>query len=196
MIFHPNHQLQLNGNNLEIPRKLFHLSGILLLFIPYIFKTQAKIIFLALVCLVSTIEFLRLRSHLIANVLVKIFGHLMRPLERKKLSGSFYYLWGVSLSFLFFDKISATKGLLILAIADPLASLIGIKFGNHRFLKKTLEGTLAFFLVSILILYCFKESLHNALIIGAICALAENVIPINDNLILPLLVASLSYIIK
>ncbi len=191
----PNHQPPLNGNRLEVSRKLFHLSGIFFLFIPIIFKDRAKVAFLSLACLVSGIEFLRLRSFRITHVLTKIFGRFMRPAEETRLSGSFYYIWGVALSFFFFDRSFALKGLLVLAIADPLASLIGIKFGRHRFFRKTLEGTLMFFLVSTLILYFSKEPLQSAILIGIICALSENIIPFNDNFVLPLIVSISSKLI-
>lgn len=195
MTFPPNPRPPLNGNRLELPRKLFHLSGLLLLLVPRFFGPKAKVIFLALACLVSVIEFLRLKSPAVARVLEKVFARLMRPEEHQRPSGSFYFFWGVALSFLFFGSFCATLGLLVLAIADPLASLVGTAIGRHRFLRKSLEGTVAFFLMSLLIFYLTGFAFKSALFLALLSAFLENLSPVNDNFILPLGVSAMCHLI-
>ncbi len=191
MTFPPSPRRPSNGNRLELSRKLFHLSGLLLLLVPKFFGSKAKMVFLGLAFLVSIIEYLRLKSSVVAHVLEKIFAGLMRPEEHQRLSGSFFFFWGVALSFLFFGSRCATLGLLVLAIADPLASLVGMALGRHRLFRKSLEGTVAFFLVSLSIFFLADLPLKAALPLALFSALLENLSPINDNFLLPLAVSAL-----
>ncbi len=194
MTFPPSPRPPLNGNRLELSRKLFHLSGLLLLLVPKFFGSKAKVVFLALACSVSIIEFLRLKFQVVAHLLEKVFAGLMRPEEHQRLSGSFYFFWGVALSFFFFGSWCASLGLLVLAIADPLASCAGVLFGRHRLLRKSLEGTAVFFLVSSSIFYLAGLPLRSALFLAVLAALLENLSPINDNLLLPLGVSALCHL--
>ena len=61
-----------------------------------------------------------------------------------------------------------TKGIVhtsvILPISDAFAAVVGTKFGRVRIGKKSLEGTLAFIISSILLFYIFNslsaETIH------------------------------------
>jgi dolichol kinase len=74
-----------------------------------------------------------------------------------------------------------------------MAALVGRKFGNHKFLSKSLEGTLAFFIsASIVVLFTPKvEGLFLEYLIGfiaaAVAAIVENISHgwMDDNLAIP-----------
>ncbi len=173
----------------ELPRRLFHLAGLFLLLVPYYFsETETRIIFLALALGEGLLEVFRLRSPKIGRLWLRWFAPLLRPGEEKKFSGSFFYLWGVALSFLFFDKSCAVSGLLVLAIADPVAGFFHAR-SRRTFLKKTLAGTLAFFFLSWALLGAFWGP-WKALGAALSAAILENLSPLNDNFLLPLFVSA------
>ncbi|MEJ2615817.1 MAG: dolichol kinase, partial [Ignavibacteriaceae bacterium] len=82
----------------------------------------------------------------------------------------------------------------ILIISDSVAALIGRKYGRHKFLSKSLEGTLAFFVSAIIVvLFTPKvEGVFSEYLIGiiaaAIGAIVENISFgfADDNLSIPI----------
>ena len=110
----------------EFYRKLFHFSGLVLHPLILALGERAWILWAVLLPLVSLLELLRLRGAF--PKFFRFFEPLMRPVEKERISASFYYLWGVGLSFLFFPLKSALTGLWVLALADGLAGLWGKGF--------------------------------------------------------------------
>ncbi len=91
----------------------------------------------------------------------------------------------------FFEKYIAVASLFVLSISDPLASIIGSRFGRVRFIGKSLEGTVTFFFSSFCIFLAFSFSFSTAIICAAIAALTELFSSwlIDDNLAVPLVTA-------
>lgn len=131
----------------ELIRKAIHLSSsIIPLSYWFLFErhfTLQVVIFLALGFL--TADFLRLRSDGIEKLFMRIFGSALRQHEKKNLTGATYVFTGSVVAIFLFPKEIAVPALLILSISDTLAALIGIPFGKHKFLKKSAEGSTAFF---------------------------------------------------
>jgi dolichol kinase len=183
------------GNNRFPPgalkpfRKLFHLSGsgIALLYFFYIDKKET-----ALLCLMPLLLFfvamdlLRLAKPRINDLILKYFHILILEREQKNLFGSTYYMIGSFLSVLLFDKQIAVVSILFLSLGDPLASLVGSGWGRLKVWGKTLEGSLAFFIAS-LVVGLFFFALPIALS-GALAATMAELLPLklNDNLYIPL----------
>lgn len=118
----------------------------------------------------------------------QVFGFLLKPEEYQGLHGSTYFLTGSFLSILFFEKRVAIVALLFLAFADPMAAVIGGKWGQIKVWRgKTLEGSLAFFMTSFFLAFPFLGFLQAFL--GALSASLVEVLPlgIDDNLTIPLL---------
>lgn len=124
----------------------------------------------------------------------------MREHEAKSFSGLSYLLVGAAILLAFFDRHILTLSLLFLAIGDPLASLVGIRFGRDRILgNKTLQGTFAAFAACATIagVYYYLNGLmtERLLIVAPISGLigaATELIPIgklDDNLTCPVLSA-------
>lgn len=113
--------------------------------------------------------------------------------KKKNLSGATYVLLAATLVILFFPKLFVIPAIAVLIIGDIFAALIGRKFGKHKFLRKSLEGTLAFFVTgSIVILFTPKvEGSLVEYLIGfaavAVGAIAENLAYgwTDDNLSIP-----------
>jgi len=127
----------------EFYRKLYHFSGLLLHPLILILGNWSWVLWVILLPLVSLLELLRLRGAF--PQFFNLFRPFMRPWEKEHLSGTFYYLWGVGLAFVFFPLKPALVGLWVLALADGLAGLCG---------RGPLHS-LAFFLTAVLILLGF-----------------------------------------
>ncbi|MCK4409156.1 MAG: hypothetical protein KAW67_03675, partial [Candidatus Eisenbacteria sp.] len=131
------------------------------------------------------------------GVAVPIFSSVtwraMRPSEpRMVVVGPFLFGVGIFITVAFFEPAAATVGVLVLAIGDSAASLVGKTFG-HTTLPynpgKTLLGSLSLFAVGVLVAM-FYVSVPWALLVGVVASLVES-LPLgpSDNLLLPLATA-------
>lgn len=179
----------------EVVRKVIHLSSSLIP-VSYWFLLDRDlslqlVILLALGFLLA--EYLRLSSSTIKNIFIKVFGPALRAHEKHKLTGATYVFTGAVVTIFLFPKEIAVPALLILSISDTLAALVGIPFGRHKFLLKSLEGSLAFFVSTMAILMLFSPaSLLMNLLISALVTVAE-AYPMNldDNFLIPILSGTL-----
>lgn len=140
----------------EVVRKLIHLSSLSIPLTYYFIDNFTAVLILSLLFLAAiAIEIGRFRSESFGSLFDKIVGKLLREHEsgngQRKLSGATYVLASALLCVLLFPKIIAIAALAMFLVGDTAASLIGIKFGKHPFLKKSLEGTLAFIASAFLI---------------------------------------------
>lgn len=87
-----------------------------------------------------------------------IAGKIMRGYESNGITSASFYALGMAISFWIFPFPIAVCSSLCLAVADPLASLIGLRFGKRKIVEgKSVEGTLACFFSSVLCIgMCFK----------------------------------------
>lgn len=143
----------------------------------------------------------------LGKVFYKFFGFMLREHEKnnkkKTLNGASYVFISASLVILFFPKLFVLTGFSILIVSDILAALIGRKFGKHKFLFKSFEGTLAFFIsASIVVFFTPKiEYLPIEYLIGIIAAfigaIAENVSYgwADDNFTIPISIGGAMWIL-
>lgn len=133
---------------------------------------------------------------------VRMWGPLMRDAEARKWSGTPYYLAACWISVCIFPKSIALIAILVLAFADPLASLIGIlygdwsvRFSNGKSLIGTLAGIIAGFAISMIYLRSgFLKSpwgLEKELLVAGIAGVAgggAELLPmeVDDNFAIPL----------
>jgi dolichol kinase len=77
---------------------------------------------------------------------------------------------------------------MVLAVSDPLASLVGRTLARARFLGKSFEGTCAFFLSSAAILAFFSFGVSRIILVAVVMTAAELFTrkPLDDNLTIPL----------
>ncbi len=135
----------------EVMRKTIHLIS---LSIPIIYcfieRPLALKILAPIAVLFLIIDIGRYYSPALNKLVINIFGFMLRDHEidkaKKNLSGATYVLLSATIVVFFFPKEFAITGFSILIISDILAALVGRKFGKHKFLFKSLEGTLAFFI--------------------------------------------------
>lgn len=69
---------------------------------------------------------------------------LLKESESSRVLGSTYMAVASLLVFLFFDKELAILALMYIAVGDPLAGVVGKRYGRVKIGSKSVEGTLAF----------------------------------------------------
>ncbi len=151
------HQSSINYRD-EVLRKMIHLCS---LSIPIIaakigYMTSVTIL-VSLAAFAVIVDLSRYVHPAISKIFYKVFGFMLREhevdLKKKNLNGATYVLLSALLCLIIFPpKIFATA-FSVLIISDSSAALIGRKFGRHKLLAKSLEGTLAFFVSAIIVVF-------------------------------------------
>lgn len=116
------------------------------------------------------------------------FRQLASPREAGRVASSTWYVTGalgVSLAAPEFF----VPSILVLALADPAASVVGRTWGRHRLGKGSWEGTTAFMLVASAVLIPFV-GVPTGLLVALAASVAEVLpVPVDDNLTTPAAVA-------
>lgn len=183
----------------EVLRKAIHLCSLSIPIVYYfITRELALSILIPLTVFSLVVDLSRHYSQSVNSIVEKFFGFMLRKHERdskkKNLSGATYVLISAVLVIFLFPKIFAVTGFTVLIVGDIAAALIGRKFGKTKFLFKSLEGTLAFFIFSSVVVLFTPKINGNAteyiiaFISVAVGAIAENISGswADDNLTIPI----------
>lgn len=183
----------------EFVRKLIHLFSLSIPIIYYFIPRNSGIIILSIMTFIALLtEGLRYYVPSFNNFFTSTFGFLLRKHEvdykRKNLTGATYVLISALICIIIFPKIIFITAFSVLIISDIMAALIGRRYGKHKFLAKSLEGTLAFFVSAILVIFLtpkflgLPEEYLIAVFAVAVGAIAENISFgfADDNLSVPL----------
>jgi dolichol kinase len=143
----------------ELIRKLFHLSSVGLPIFCLFLSPERMFLFVGMLASIMV-------SYDLARILKKDTGFLgwvnaaskklglsglFRGSEARALSGGSYMLITAFILLFMIPKHVFILAFMVLAISDTLAALVGIRFGKIKFLGKSLEGALAFFISACLI---------------------------------------------
>ena len=86
----------------------------------------------------------------------KLFGAISRPRERYRINSATYYLSALVIITLVTPKVAVCAAVLVLALADPAAMIVGFNWGRRRIYEdKTLEGSVGFFVVAFLAVFVY-----------------------------------------
>ena len=192
----------------ELVRKLIHLSSLSIPIIYYFISTGIAAAILSVVTAIALLLDIGRHFHpSVGNIFYKIFGFLLRKHEldenQKNLNGATYVLIAALVGVLIFPKVIFITAFSILIISDSMAALIGRKFGRHKFLLKSLEGTLAFFVSACIVVFFtpkignFPEEYMIGFAAAFVGAIIENISSrlIDDNLSIPLSVGFIMWIL-
>lgn len=140
----------------EILRKSIHMMS---LSIPIVYSQIDKETMLILLSIFTGIfltgDILSKVSSSFKVIVDKVFGKMMRAHEKEKkytLNGASWVFIAALTCLLVFPKLLFITGFSILIISDISAALFGRKFGKHKFLDKSLEGSLAFYISALLVI--------------------------------------------
>ncbi len=192
----------------EVLRKTIHLCSLSIPIVYYFITRELALSILIPLAVLSLIIDLARHSHSsFSRLFYKLFGFLLRKHEKdstkKNLNGATYVLISAVLVILLFPKVFAITAFAVLIIGDLSAALIGRRFGQTRFLYKSLEGTFAFFIFSSIVVL-FTPKITGSLtefLIGFIAvvigAIVENVSFgwADDNLTIPMSIAVAMWIL-
>lgn len=172
-------------------RKIYRIGVGLVFPVVYYFspnKIIVEILLFYLLGIMTTLEFMR---HISPNLWQTMAEHSKGILKKKEgfLTGETALLLSNIIVIAFFDKWVAIISLIFMLFGDAAASIIGTKYGRVKLGKKTLEGSLSFFITAIVLALIFSEwigvPIHLIILIfGAIAATVTEALPIkiNDNL--------------
>ena len=183
----------------ELVRKLIHLFSLSIPIIYYFIPSSTSItILIYLTIFALVVDGGRFISKSFAKIFYQAFGFLLRKheldKEKKNLTGATYVLLSALICALIFPKVIFVTAFTILIISDTMAALIGRKFGKRKFLRKSFEGTLSFF-ISASIVVIFTPKVGNfpmEYLIGFIAAFVGAIVEnisygiADDNLSIPL----------
>ncbi len=184
----------------EVLRKGVHLSS---LSIPVIYaliaKSTALWILIPLTGVFLIVNILGHRSGPVRTLMIRYLGDIMRTheldVDRRVLNGASHVLIAACLSVLVFPKLVAITAFSILIISDICAALVGRRFGSHRFLDKSFEGTLAFAVSAVGVVLVIAHLVSApvsftmiGIVAGLVGSIVENISPrlrLDDNISIP-----------
>lgn len=179
---------------------MIHLSSLWTVGVIYFCEKPAALaIFAVFLGLVFSYEIIRRQDNRVARVLERLLGGVLRPDEKGekfKPSGAVYVLLAACISTLIFPKLIAMTAMAMMLVADVPAALIGRKFGKTKILNKSLEGSAAFFVAALLVVFLMAMLMpvdgryllagSVAALIAAAAELVSGRLRIDDNLSVPL----------
>lgn len=185
-------------------RNLFHVgSALLALLVIVLAPTQGYIILAAALFFtpVWTLETLRRFSPHLNERLMAFFGPVAHAHERYRVNSSTWYATALMLLAVLVQPPVAAIAVAVLGIGDPVAALVGRRFGRTRLRAgRSLEGTLGFVVAGSLTAFAVASALLPgaigvrllaALVAGVAGAVAEVFSThLDDNLTIPLAVGA------
>ena len=184
----------------EVARKTIHLTS---LFIPVIYlhieHTLGISILIAMTALSFLLDIGRLYHEPTRKLLMKTVGPLLRTHEvqhgRFRLTGATWVLIAATLSLGLFPTTVGVTAFTILIVSDTLAALIGRRYGEKRFLDKSVVGTATFAIsaIGVVLVYSAIYSLPStfiiagciASVIGALAEASAVRLKLDDNIAIP-----------
>ncbi|MGE4133724.1 MAG: diacylglycerol/polyprenol kinase family protein [Bdellovibrionales bacterium] len=191
-------------HDLHIARRLWHFGGVMFVFFLYNYLDQAQAVTTSLTVslIMVTTDWARLRIEKLGRFFRWLFGPVLRESELHQLTASTAMVIGLTIVICVFPRPVTGLTLLFLAVADPLASLVGILYGKDKLVgNKSLQGTLAAFASCFILSYVYlaRQGLMEerpfivctlAGLIGAISELIP-IFKLDDNFVFPVLSATL-----
>ncbi len=197
-------------HHLQLGRRLFHCANGVATATAYalLFTHEQVIhIFGTIACIVYVIDRVRIAyPEVIARHAPWVNRFLVRAEEEVRESAMIPYAIAVLLTILTVPKPAALIAVYTLAIADPLAAIVGIQWGRRRLAQnRSLEGSAAFFAATLIIAAVVLAegadgpalSIGAAAIAIALVGAGCELLPlrIDDNLTIPLVVGFTTWIV-
>jgi len=195
-------------HDLQLGRRLFHLANGVTIATAYaLLFTHEQVVhtFGAIACLVYIADRFRIAyPEVVARRAPWVNRLFVRAEEQVREAAMTPFAIAVLLTILAVPKVAALIAIYTLAIADPLAAIVGIRFGRRRLVQnRSLEGSLAFFAASLTIAVLVLRW-GTAASVGSIAATAAGIalvavanellpLRVDDNLTIPIVVGFASW---
>lgn len=188
----------------NLARSVFHAGSGLFAALVYHFlltRPQAIMVMGSLAAIFVGLEIARRRSPAFNDVLMRsaIIKVIARPHEYSRINSATYFGVGLLIAAITCPKVAVELGCVVLAVADPIASTFGRRFGRTKLYRdKSFVGSAAFFGSALLASAAYLVLLHpqvaspwlvaaGAGLVGAVVELYTT--RLDDNLSIPLSVA-------
>lgn len=189
-------------------RKVFHVLGIgaagFVYAIAPVSWIQALVILGIFAVVFVTLDALRFKIPALNKRVKRDFAPFMRDYELDGLSGSSWFFFSVLISIALFPKMAAAIGIIYLAIGDPLASFVGVRWGKIKLPGgKSLEGSLALAVLcslvgAIVLTFVAKLPVGSAILVAGVSGITAAVaewLPlkkVDDNFTVPILTGAIA----
>ncbi|HSV05317.1 MAG TPA: SEC59/DGK1/VTE5 family protein [Candidatus Binatus sp.] len=196
--------------DLQLGRRLFHLlNGVSTATAYALLFTHEQVIhiFGSIACIVYVVDRIRIAyPEIVARRAPWVNRLFVRAEEQVRESAMIPYAIAVLLTILTVPKRAALIAIYTLAIADPLAAVVGIRYGRRRIAQnRSVEGSLAFFTATLAIALLVlgngsegsRAAIAGAAITIGVAAAGCELLPlrIDDNLTIPLFVGFTTWIV-
>lgn len=176
-------------------RRAFHAtSGVVMAVGPRALgleRATTVLLLSALFLAALAIDVLRLRTPAVNELFFRALSRLASGREEERLASSTWYLAGALLAWAVFPAEVATTAILVLALADPSASVLGRLVGRRPVGKGTVEGLLVFYAVASAVLWAAVGEPVVLLVAAVVAAVEVLPISLDDNLTVPLATGAL-----
>ena len=181
-----------------LPRRIFHaIAGSLPPLAALILPLSVVTLALGVLAAASlALDLARFRWPWLNRQFLQLLRPLLKSSEDRRITGATYLLIAALICFLAFDLPVAMAVLLFLSLGDPVAALVGGPMPGPRIFGKSPVGTLAFVVVSLLVVAALvatgEAPWHWRFVAGAVTAgLVELApLPVDDNLSVPLIASA------
>jgi len=183
----------------NVARTVFHIgSGALALTLLRVLPSRTWLIAAAasFALFAWTCETTRRRSAAVNARLMRFFGPVAHPHEWHRVNSATWYATALLVMSFVVPLEAAELGVIVLALADPAAGIIGRRFGRRRLASgRSLEGALAFAVTGFFAAYVWMTVVGSyaparlwvAAVAGVIGAATELLVSrVDDNLAIPL----------
>jgi dolichol kinase len=155
------------------------------IFIPVIYyllpQHSGRLILLFVSLTVIVVDFLRLHVNGFKEGFILFFGSFLRRHEFTRLSGATYLLLGCLITSLLYRKPIVVASCSFIIVGDTFAAILGQNLKSPRIFRKTILGSVGFFVSSlgvVLILHGLLDGLPiECLLTGAILATVLEALP-------------------
>ena len=193
----------------NLARAFFHLSGATIgIVVIQLVPGRAWMVGIATAVALAawTMELPRRRSEAVNDLLMRLFGPVAHAHEREHVNSATWYATALVLLAAAFTPVANTMGLAILGIADPVAGMVGRRWGRHRLVSgRSLEGALGFVVAGTGAAFALARALYpevawsTALAAAGAAALAGAVTELystqlDDNFSIPLVAAGVAHL--
>jgi dolichol kinase len=178
----------------ELMRKGTHMGALVIpggYYFLHLDRQEMLSIMIPITVAMILIDIARLRQWLFWKAFAR---RLLSPVIRQhEMAGDFtgatYILLSVCLTVALYDKPIAIAAMVFIIVGDTLAALVGRRFGRHRFGNKSVEGSLACLVGTVIVAVLIPDMPIGIRLWGAVTATIVEALPlgIDDNITVPIL---------
>jgi dolichol kinase len=178
-------------------RKVFHACNAVLIAAALVTlgltRTESAAILGVVAALLVIGDSVRLMNRGANELFFRVFRTLASPREAEGIASSTWYTIGIFAAVALVPRQEAVSAILVLGLADPIASVVGQTLGRRPFMGGSVEGTATFLTVALLVLLP-RHAWPVAVAAALLATISERRSwPLDDNFAVPVVTALVLY---